>query len=63
MISKEPLNLKIREGTEEKQTLCLNIGEGRYFLVHRLSQIKKRNPQKEIRKRMKEIRRLTMNTL
>ncbi|HZR46513.1 MAG TPA: hypothetical protein VFA47_07410 [Candidatus Manganitrophaceae bacterium] len=44
----------------EKQAVCLNKGGGRYFLVYRLSQMKKRNPNKEIRNRMKEIDRLML---
>lgn len=43
----------------EKETSCLNRGGGRYFIVHRVSQFAKRNPSKEMRKRLKEIDRLT----
>lgn len=44
----------------EKETSCLNRGGGRYFIIHRLSQFAKRNPNKEMRKRLKEIERFTM---
>ena len=47
-------------GTVEKQAVCIKKGGGRYFLIHRLSQMKKRNPNKEIRNRMKEIDRLML---
>jgi hypothetical protein len=44
----------------EKQAVCMKKGGGRYFLIHRLSQMKKRNPNKEIQNRMKEIDRLML---
>lgn len=56
---KEPFTARIKEKpkntTKEEPTLCLSTGKGRYFFIHRLSQIRKRNPNKEIRKRIKEI--------
>ena len=43
----------------ERETSCLNRGGGRYFIIHRVSQFSKRNPSKEMRKRLKEIDRLS----
>lgn len=68
MMTKVMMNTRSKEKTEEishpkpdeKQTVCLNKGGGRYFLIHRLSQMKKRNPSKEMRNRMKEIDRLML---
>ncbi|MBI3805238.1 MAG: hypothetical protein HY282_15920 [Nitrospirae bacterium] len=49
----------LREKQLAKETSCLNRGDGRYFIVHRVSQFAKRNPRKELRKRLKEIDRLS----
>ena len=49
----------LREKQLSKETSCLNRGDGRYFIVHRVSQFAKRNPRKELRKRLKEIDRLS----
>lgn len=56
--------LKERPGTKprgkqfERETSCLNRGGGRYFIIHRVSQFAKRNPNKEMQKRLKEVERL-----
>ncbi len=68
MLIKGMFRIKSKEKTEsptmnnptEIQAVCLNKGGGRYLLVHRLSQMKKRNPNKEMRNRMKEIDRLML---
>ncbi|HLG22341.1 MAG TPA: hypothetical protein VI382_05970 [Candidatus Manganitrophaceae bacterium] len=60
MFVKERFTPKIKNLPLENPTLCLNTGEGRYLFVHRLSQIKKRNSQKEMRKRFKEIKRVVL---
>lgn len=61
MILKEPPKVRLKNKAEEP-TLCLNTGEGRYFLIHRLSHMKKRNPRKEVEKRIKDIPRLTLHS-
>lgn len=43
----------------ERESSCLNRGGARYFIIHRVSQFAKRNPDKEMQKRLKEIDRLT----
>ncbi|GEM_PF-6475320 len=43
----------------EKESSCLNRGGARFFIIHRISQFAKRNPNKEMGKRLKEIDRLT----
>lgn len=60
MLTKEKTETGSNAQPIEKQAVCLNKGGGRYFLIHRLSQMKKRNPNKEIRNRMKEIDRLML---
>lgn len=68
MTTKVMMNTKFKAKIEapsyakpgEKQTVCLNKGGGRYFLIHRLSQMRKRNPNKEMRNRIKEIDRLML---
>jgi len=60
MLTKEKTTMVSKDKPAEKQAVCLNKGGGRYFLVYRLSQMKKRNPNKEIRNRMKEIDRLML---
>jgi hypothetical protein len=57
---KEKIETRSKEKSIDKQTTCLNKGGGRYFLIHRISQMKKRNPDKEIKNRMKEIDRLML---
>lgn len=59
MLTKEK-TARVSNGKIEKQAVCLKKGGGRYFLIHRLSQMKKRNPNKEIQNRMKEIDRLML---
>lgn len=58
-VLKEMPSTKRREKQRIKETSCLNRGGGRYFIIHRVSQFSKRNPDKEMRKRLKEIDRLT----
>ena len=60
MLMKEKPETPARDKPIEKQAVCLNKGGGRYFLIHRISQMKKRNPNKEIKNRMKEIDRLML---
>lgn len=59
MLLKEMPSTKRRKKLPERETSCLNRGGGRYFIIHRVSQFAKRNPNKEMRKRLKEIDRLT----
>ncbi|MDC4206380.1 MAG: hypothetical protein MPW14_18605 [Candidatus Manganitrophus sp.] len=58
MTLKEMPNAKCRKIEPERETSCLNRGGGRYFIIHRVSQFAKRNPNKEMQKRLKEIDRL-----
>lgn len=55
---KEMPSTKCRKKQPERETSCLNRGGGRYFIVHRVSQFAKRNPNKEMQRQLKEIDRL-----
>lgn len=57
-VLKELPSAKCRRKPFERETSCLNREGGRYFIIHRVSQFAKRNPNKEMRKRLKEIDRL-----
>lgn len=58
MLLKEIPSAKRRKKEPERETSCLNRDGGRYFIIHRVSQFAKRNPKKEMQKRLKEVDRL-----